>query len=156
MAKPAAVSNAQADPKTFASQAKSAYYGRVQMTGPAPCPRDYRCTFCRAATTAADYCPGFDAGTRLAEQAPAGRSAGADGRAVAVDDLGLVLVPGRGRAIRVQDHGPAPLMDDNLVGKKQNRAQSLTLVGVAVGPVPQVVDLELPAGWSQPPGNRQC
>jgi hypothetical protein len=55
---------------------------------------------------------------RLAEQAPAGRSPGSGGWAVAMDDLGLVLVPGCSRAIRVQDHGPAPLVNDNLVVKE--------------------------------------
>jgi hypothetical protein len=37
-----------------------------------------------------------------------------DGRSVAVQDLGLVLVPRRGGAVRVQDQGPAPPVDDHL------------------------------------------
>jgi len=40
---------------------------------------------------------------------------GPGGRAVAVEFLGLVLVPGGRRPVGVQDQGPALLVDDNLV-----------------------------------------
>ena len=42
-------------------------------------PRDYRCTFCRAATTAADYCPGFDAGLGSRSRRPPGAQPGLAG-----------------------------------------------------------------------------
>ena len=44
-----------------------------------------------------------------------GRLPGAGGWSVAVEDLGLVLVPGAGRPVRVQDQGPAPAVDHDLV-----------------------------------------
>ena len=44
-----------------------------------------------------------------------GVSARPDRWPVAVHDLGLVLVPGRGRPVRVQDQGPAPAVDHDLV-----------------------------------------
>src|SRR6266536_3404128 len=71
----------------------------------------------------------------------AGWSPGADGRAVAVDDLGLVLVPGGRGAVGVQDHGPAPLVNNNLVMKEAKQGAVFDAGRAAVGPVPQVVDL---------------
>jgi hypothetical protein len=58
-----------------------------------------------------------------------------------MDDLGLVLVPGCGRAIRVQDHGPAPLVNDNLVVKETKQGAVFDAGRAAVLAVPQVVDL---------------
>ena len=101
---------------------------------------DYRCTFSLAAITSADYRPGYDAGLGSRRRRRRG-SPGADGRAVAVDDLGLVLVPGGRRAIRVQDYGPAPLMNDNLVVKETKQGAVFDAGGAAVLAVPQVVDL---------------
>src|SRR5262249_29643554 len=63
---------------------------------------------------------------------PAGRSPGADGWTVAVDDSGLVLVPRRRGAIRVQDHGPAPLVDDDLVVKEAEQGAVGDAGGAAV------------------------
>src|SRR5258706_12515641 len=45
----------------------------------------------------------------------AGWSPRADRGSVAVQDLGLVLVPRRGGAVGVQDQGPAPPVDHDLV-----------------------------------------
>ncbi len=42
---------------------------------------------------------------------------GRGGRAVAVQDFGFVRVPCGGGAVRVQDQGPAPPVDDNLMVK---------------------------------------
>src|SRR6266550_8348351 len=56
---------------------------------------------------------------------------------VAVQDLGLVLVPGGGGAVRVDDQGPAPAVDDHLVVERQSRTQSLTdvvAVSTSFGP----------------------
>ena len=43
---------------------------------------------------------------------------GRGGRAVAVEDFRFVLVPGGGRPVGVQDQGPSPPVDDNLVMKE--------------------------------------
>ena len=43
------------------------------------------------------------------------RSSRPGGWSVAVQDLGPVLVPGRGGPVRIQHERPAPLVDDNLV-----------------------------------------
>src|SRR4029077_6339603 len=45
----------------------------------------------------------------------AGPLPGAGGWSVAVQHLGLVLVPCAGRAVRVDDQGPAPAMNHDLV-----------------------------------------
>jgi len=52
--------------------------------------------------------------TRPGPRRPGGLP-GAGGWAVAVQDLGLVLVPGGGGAVGVQDQGPAPAVDDDQV-----------------------------------------
>jgi len=44
-----------------------------------------------------------------------GRLPGPGGGSVAVQDLRLVLVPRRGGAVRVDDQGPAPAVDGDLV-----------------------------------------
>jgi hypothetical protein len=50
---------------------------------------------------------------------PAGVSSRANRRSVAVQDLGLVRVPRGGGTVRVQDQGPAPPVDHNLVVEPQ-------------------------------------
>jgi WD40 repeat protein len=70
-----------------------------------------------------------------------GRSPRAHGWAVAVDDLGLVLVPGGGGAVGVEDDGPAPLVDDDLVVKEAEQGAVGDASRAAVGLVAQVVHL---------------
>src|SRR5437868_2064769 len=78
---------------------------------------------------------------RSARDLPAGRSPGPGRWTVAVDDLGLVLIPGCVRAIRVEDHGPAPLVNDDMVVKETEQGAVGDAGGAAVLAVPQVVDL---------------
>ncbi len=56
---------------------------------------------------------GFRHSARRRERA--GASPGSGGWAVAGEDLGSVLVPGGGGAVGVEDDGPAPAVDDDLV-----------------------------------------
>src|SRR6516162_4950995 len=72
---------------------------------------------------------------------PARRSPGSGGWAVAVDDLGLVRVPRGGRPVRVQDHGPALLVDDHLVVEEAEQGAVGDAGRAAVGLVAQVVHL---------------
>jgi hypothetical protein len=59
----------------------------------------------------------IDRRTSMAPHHPrqAGVLPGARWGSVAVEHLGAVGVPGGGRPVRVQDQGPAPLVDDDLV-----------------------------------------
>src|SRR6185437_14702917 len=52
---------------------------------------------------------------RPGAQGAPGMLPGPDRGSVAVEHLGLVLVPGRGRPVRVDDQGPAPAVDRDLV-----------------------------------------
>src|SRR5437867_2482169 len=67
---------------------------------------------------------------------PAGPSPGPGGRTVAVDDLGLVLVPRGRRPVGVEDDGPAPLVDDDLMVKEAEQGTIFDAGRAAVGPVP--------------------
>jgi hypothetical protein len=58
-----------------------------------------------------------------------------------VDDFGLVFVPGSGGAIRVQDDGPAPAVDDDLVMEKAEQHAVFDGGLAAVSLVGEVVDL---------------
>lgn len=77
---------------------------------------------------------------------------------MAVDDFGFVLVPRRRGAIRVQDHGPAPLVNDNLVVKETEQGAVFDAGRAAVLAVPQVVDLATRAltGWPARSGSRSA
>src|SRR5258705_3457630 len=71
----------------------------------------------------------------------AGPLPGSGGRSVAVQHLGLVLVPRAGRAVRVDDQGPAPAVDHDLVVEGAEQDAVLGRGRAAVGLVPGVVDL---------------
>jgi hypothetical protein len=58
----------------------------------------------------------------------------------------VVLVPGGGGAVGVQDDGPAPLVDDDLVVEEAGQGAVVDAGRAAVGPVPEVADLT-GAGW---------
>src|SRR5215475_11794568 len=66
---------------------------------------------------------------------------GAGGGPVAVQHLGLVLVPGGGGAVGVDDQGPAPAVDDDLVVEGAEQHAVLYGGGAAVGLVLGVVHL---------------
>src|SRR6202007_2654238 len=78
---------------------------------------------------------------RLEGMASPGGLPGSGGRAVAVQDLGPVGVPGGGGPVRVQGQCPAPPVDDHLVMEKTQEYAVLDAGGAAVGLVPDVVDL---------------
>src|SRR5580658_6264705 len=76
-----------------------------------------------------------------AEMGGPGALPGSGGRAVAVQDLGAVGVPGGGGAVGVQDEGPAPAVDGDLVVEEAEQDAVCDAGGAAVGLVPDVVDL---------------
>src|SRR4029077_15168540 len=84
-------------------------------------------------------------GTAIVPGGP-GPLPGAGGWSVAVQDFGLVLVPCAGRAVRVDDQGPAPAVDDDLVVERAEQHAVLRRSFPAVGFVPAVVDLAGPRG----------
>jgi hypothetical protein len=71
----------------------------------------------------------------------AGGLPGPGGWSVAVQDLGPVLVPGGGGAVRVHDQGPAALVDHHLVVIKAQEYAAGQAGLTAVGLVLDVVDL---------------
>ena len=75
---------------------------------------------------------------------------------VAVEDLGLVLVPRAGRPVRVHHQRPAPPVNDDLVVERAQQDAVLDGRLAAVGLVLGVVHLAAPAGWVQPPAHWQC
>ena len=72
---------------------------------------------------------------------PPSGSPGAGRRAVAVQDFGAAGVPGGGGPAGIQDQGPAPPVDHNLMVKpaKQNTISNAGMTAVSL--VPDVVDL---------------
>src|SRR5690242_21576431 len=66
---------------------------------------------------------------------------GPGGWSVAVQDLGLVLVPGSGGAIRIDHEGPAALVDHDLVVVPAQEDAASDAGLAAVGLVAGVVDL---------------
>jgi hypothetical protein len=66
---------------------------------------------------------------------------GSGGWAVAVQDLGVVGVPGGGGAVRVEGECPAPAVDGDLVVEEAQQDAVADAGGSAVGLVPDVVDL---------------
>src|ERR1035441_105138 len=66
---------------------------------------------------------------------------GAGGRAVAVQDLGFIGAVSSGGAVGVQDDGPAPLMDDDMVVEPAVQSAVVDAGLAAVGLVGDVVDL---------------
>src|SRR5579859_6737616 len=74
------------------------------------------------------------------------RLPGSGGRAVAVQDLGAVGVPGGGGAVGVQDELPSPAVDDHLMMVKTEQNAVFDAGGAAVGLVPDVVDLAAGGG----------
>jgi len=70
-----------------------------------------------------------------------GRLPGSGGWSVAVQHLGLVLVPGARRPVRVDDQGPAPAVDHDLVVEGAEQDAVLGRRRAAVGLVPGVVHL---------------
>src|ERR1700750_2635441 len=60
---------------------------------------------------------------------------------VAVEHLGLVLVPGAGGAVGVHDQGPSPPVDDHLMVEPAQKHAILYAGRAAVGLVLGVVDL---------------
>ena len=82
---------------------------------------------------------------------------GPGGWPVAVQGLGLVLVPRGGRPVRVQDQGPAPAVDDDLVveGAEQDAVCDVTVLPpLALCFVWCTSHAD--AGWLHPPAHRQC
>src|ERR1700722_1765885 len=76
---------------------------------------------------------------RVANRAGSGLSLpGAGGRPVAVQDFGAVGVPGGGGAVGIQDQGPAPPVDHDLVVEK---TQQDALPGAGVAAVGFVLDV---------------
>src|SRR6185312_15963498 len=71
---------------------------------------------------------------------------GAGGWAVAVEHLGLVLVPRGGGPVRVDDQGPAPPVNHDLVVERAQQHAVLDRGRPAVGLVRGVVDLAGAAG----------
>ena len=71
---------------------------------------------------------------------------GAGGRAVAVQDFGLGLVPRGGGAVGVDDQGPAPAVDDDLVVEGAQEHAVFHGGRAAVGFVLGVVDLARAGG----------
>src|SRR5271165_3851826 len=76
----------------------------------------------------------------------------ADRGAVAVQDLGLVRVPGGGGAVGVQDQGPAPPVDHDLVVEEAQEHAVFDAGLAAVSLVLDVVDLAGAGGLVVPPG----
>jgi hypothetical protein len=66
---------------------------------------------------------------------------GSGGRAVAVEDLGAVGVPGGGAAVRIERERPAPAVDGDLVVEEAEEEAVFETGGAAVGLVADVVDL---------------
>ena len=62
-----------------------------------------------------------------------------------MEDLGLVLVPGGGRPVRVDDQGPAPAVDDDLVVERTKQARSPSRTWCRRGP----------CAWCGAPGRRR-
>ena len=60
---------------------------------------------------------------------------------MAVDDFGLVLVPRGGGAVGVEDDGPAPLMDDDLMVEEAEQGAVGDAGRADAGLVAEVVDL---------------
>src|SRR5689334_24591583 len=77
---------------------------------------------------------------------------GPDRGAVAVQHLGPVLVPGRGRPVRVDDQGPAPPVNRDLVMEPAQKYAVLDAGRAAVSLVPGVVHLARLGGLVAPPG----
>src|SRR5580658_9180551 len=77
---------------------------------------------------------------------------GSGGRAVAVQDLGAVGVPGGGGAVGVQDELPAPAVDGDLVVEEAEEDAVCDAGGAAVGLVADVVDLAGGGGLGAAPG----
>ena len=71
---------------------------------------------------------------------------------MAVELLGFVFVPGGGGAVGVQDQGPAPAVDHDLVVEPAQKHAVLDAGRAAVGLVPGVVDLARLGGLVAPPG----
>ena len=87
----------------------------------------------------------------------AGPLPGAGGWSVAVQHLGLVLVPGRGGPVGVDDQGPAPAVDDDLVVEGAQQDAVLARRSCRRGPCAVVwCTWQAPAGWVQPPAHWQC
>ena len=82
----------------------------------------------------------------LAPDPPAGVLPGADGGAVAVQDFRFVGVPRGGGAVGVQDQGPAPPVDDDLMVEETQQDAVFGAGLAAVGLVPDVVDLACGGG----------
>src|SRR5258707_5030939 len=83
-------------------------------------------------------------------KAVTGWSPRADWGSVAVQDLGPVFVPGRGGAVGVQDQGPAPPVDDDLVVEPAKKHAVLDGRRAAVGLVLGVVHLARLGGLVAP------
>src|SRR5690242_10346058 len=103
--------------------------------------------------------PGGGRGHDPGYPAVSGRGAGvtgwsprADGGSVAVEGLGLVLVPRRGGAVGVQDQDPAPPVNHDLVVEPAQKHAIPDGRGPAVGLVPGVVDLARLGGLVAPAG----
>src|SRR6266576_1438504 len=95
----------------------------------------------RARPSATDPDIGMTDVTGRKGDSPRGISPRADRRAVAVQDLGLVLVPGGGGPVGVQHQGPALPVDRDLVVVGAQQHAVLGAGRAAVGLVPGVVHL---------------
>src|SRR5580700_4760788 len=83
---------------------------------------------------------------------PPGVLPGPGWRAVAVQDFGFVFVPGGGGAVGVQDQGPAPPVDDDLVVIKTQQDAVFGAGLAAVLLVPHVMHLARAGGLIAPSG----
>jgi hypothetical protein len=75
---------------------------------------------------------------------------------VAVQHLGLVLVPGGGRPVRVDDQGPAPAVDGDLVVEGAKEYAVLMDVGPPSALCRVWCTWHASAGWSHRPAHWQC
>src|SRR5580700_8805238 len=96
----------------------------------------------------------IDRRTSMAPHHPrqAGVLPGARWWAVAVEHLGAVGVPGGSGAVGVQDQGPAPPVDHDLVVEETQQDAACDAGGAAVGLVLDVVDLAGPGGLAAAAG----
>src|SRR5580693_9276282 len=99
----------------------------------------------------------IDRRTSMAPHHPrqAGVLPGARWWAVAVEHLGAVGVPGGSGAVGVQDQGPAPPVDHDLVVEETQQDAACDTGGAAVRLVPDVVDLAGPGGGRLAAADRQ-
>ena len=101
-------------------------YMRYQEPAHTPTPSHLAMRMLHAPTARGLISPGRRGGTGVLTEREV--LPGADGRSVAAQDLGLVLVPGDGGAVGFEDEGPALAVDRDLVVVPASRTQLARLV----------------------------